>query len=129
MDPTNPYLATIHSTQTDTMGAETPMMSPEDAKRLEAVIKDANQFWLAILLVFVCTCLGSIIIGPWYFVRFLQWQKLAEKYPGLLNVPVPLGSLADRFQRAKLKLLAGAISGLLILLAIGSLVVLAFITG
>ena len=84
-----------------------------DQSKIEAVIKDAGQFWLAILLCIFCSGLGAIIIGPWYFVRLLQWNSLAKAQPMLLDPQVPHGSMAQRFQSAKWKLIVGISFGAL----------------
>jgi hypothetical protein len=95
-----------------------PLASPTnpEQKKIEAVIKDANQFWLAIVMCIFCSGLGAIIIGPWYLVRLLQWNSLANAQPLLLDPHVPRGSLEQRFQSAKWKLLVGIGFGTLIFL-------------
>lgn len=91
-------------------------IDPASVRKIEAIIKDAGQFWLAILLCMVCTGFGAIIIGPWYFVRFLQWNSLARDQPALLTPGAPRGSLVQRFQSAKTKLVAGMGFGAFVLL-------------
>ena len=87
-----------------------------DQKKIEAVIKDANQFWLAILMCIFCSALGAVIIGPWYLVRLLQWNSIARAQPMLLDPNVPRGSLQQRFQSAKWKLIVGISFGAFIFL-------------
>lgn len=85
-------------------------------QKIEAIIKDAGQFWIAILMCIFCTGLGSVIIGPWYLVRLLQWNSLAQREPLLLDRTAPRGSVAQRFQAAKGKLIAGMVVGATIFL-------------
>ncbi|EGF26008.1 hypothetical protein RBWH47_01203 [Rhodopirellula baltica WH47] len=88
-------------------------LSPEVVKKTEAIIKDARQFWLAIILCFFCSGIGLIIICPWYLIRLLQWRSLAKQHPFLTEPNAPTGSLPKRFQSAKLKLILGIVFGLL----------------
>ncbi len=37
----------------------------------------------------------------------MQWKRLASENPQLVQQPVPQGSLAQRFQKARVKLLIG----------------------
>jgi hypothetical protein len=104
----NPYAAP----QVD---ATLPAEANPDLKRIEAVIKDAGQFWLAIVMCIFCSGLGAIIIGPWYLVRLLQWNSIATAQPMLLDPNVPRGSLAQRFQSARWKLIVGISFGVLML--------------
>jgi hypothetical protein len=82
-----------------------------DRKKLNAVIKDANQFWLAILLCFLCSALGLVLIGPWYLVRLMQWRSLGRTYPILLQADPIVGSVPQKFQSARLRLTLGLIFG------------------
>ena len=91
-----------------------PFLPPHVIAKAEAIIKDAGQFWLAILMCIVCTALGSIIIGPWYFARLMQWNSLAREYPTLMQRAYP-GTLPHRFQGAKIKLIIGMCFGIVIL--------------
>jgi hypothetical protein len=100
---------------TDSPAASQAQFDPAAVKKIEAVVKDAGQFWLAILLCIFCSGLGAIIIGPWYFVRLLQWNALAKHQPMLLDPSVPRGSLAQKFQSAKVKLIIGMCFGAVIL--------------
>jgi hypothetical protein len=79
-------------------------ISPEDLKKAKAVIKEGDQFWVAILAMIFCSALGILLLGPWYFVRYLQWKSLAAKYPQLIASNSVRGSLPDKFLKAKLKL-------------------------
>ena len=99
-----------------------------DQKKIEAIIKDAGQFWLAIILCVFCSGLGALIIGPWYFVRLLQWNSIARSQPLLLDPNVPRGSVAQRFQSAKIKLIIGIGFGALIFLLFVLYVVLLIAT-
>ncbi len=93
-------------------------------KKVEAVIKDAGQFWLAILICFLCTGIGLLLIGPWYLIRLLQWNSLAKEFPVLTQPNSPLGSLPMRFQSSRWKLIAGLIFAMAILLLLVMYVVL-----
>lgn len=107
MDRPNPYTPPLSN-----YGAARPgAVDPRTAEKIEAIIKDAGQFWLAILMCIFCSALGSIIIAPWYLVRLLQWNALATSQPMLLDPNVPRGSVAQRFQAAKIKLIIGICFG------------------
>ena len=96
-----------------------------DRKKLNAVIKDGNQFWLAILLCFLCSALGFVLIGPWYLVRLMQWRSLGKTYPILLQADPIVGSIPQKFQSARSRLLLGLIFGLGIALLLLSLILAA----
>lgn len=84
-------------------------------KKLEALIKDAGQFWLALLLCLLCSGIGPLIICPWYTVRLIQWNALAKLHPVLVDRNAPPGSYARKFQGAKTKLIIGLVGGVLLL--------------
>lgn len=86
-----------------------------DMSKIEAVIKDAGQFWLAIILCLVCNGIGSLLIGPWYIARLTQWNNLKKKYPALMN-PAPPKTLQSKFQSAQWKLIVGISFGGVMLL-------------
>lgn len=92
--------------------------------KVDAVIKDAGQYWLAILCCFVCTGVGFVVIGPWYYLRLRQWHALADKHVVLMTIDPTPGSVADRFQRAKgqIKIGLGFGAGLFILTAVWLLI-------
>lgn len=115
MDRPNPYTSP-NSFPGGNFGAPPPgAFDPRAAEKAEAIIKDAGQFWLAILMCIFCSALGSIIIGPWYLIRLLQWNALATRQPMLLDPNVPRGSVAQRFQAAKIKLIIGMCFGVVAL--------------
>jgi hypothetical protein len=87
-------------------------------KKIEAIIKDAGQFWLAIALCFFCAGCGMLIIGPWYIVRLVQWNSLAAQYPGLLEAGASVGSLPYRFRKARTRLYIAIILGGLLFIAL-----------
>lgn len=89
---------------------------PQSSPKIEAVIKEANQFWIALLLCLFCSGIGSLIIGVWYIVRLFQWNGLARANPALLERGAPPGSLPFRFQTARTKLIIGVCAGFAILL-------------
>ncbi len=100
-DQPNPYASPAPAP------ASPAQFDPVSQKKIDAIIKDAGQFWLAIIMCVFCTGLGSIIIGPWYLVRLLQWNSIATSQPLLLDPNAPRGSIAQKFQSAKTKLIVG----------------------
>lgn len=90
-------------------------LPPDVVKKAEAIIKDAGQFWLAIILCLCCSGIGALIIGPWYLVRLLQWNSLSSAYPQLRELGAPPTTLAARFQGAKIKLIIGLCFGVVML--------------
>ncbi len=123
-DPNNPYAAP----QANTPAAPPQTnLDPVTQKKVEAIVKDAGQFWLAILMCIVCSALGSIIIGPWYLVRLLQWSSLAKSHPVLMTPDSPRGSLPQKFQSAKIKLIIGILFGGLIFIGVALLFVVSFV--
>ena len=86
-----------------------------DLVKAEAIIKDASQFWLAIILCFLCTAIGCIIVPIWYAFRLLQWNRIAKKYPDLMAADVPAKSFQAKFQSSQWKLITGLVFGCLIL--------------
>ena len=96
-------------------------LSAQSQRKLDSVLKDAGQFWLAMILCVVCTSIGILIILPWYGVRLTQWSHLAKQYPELMAPNAPAGSLPRQFQAARIKLLVGIVFGavMLVLVIIG----------
>lgn len=95
------------STTTGPMGDELPfVIDPADRKKLDTVIKDAGQFWLAIVFCFFCT-IAALIIPFWYMLRLFQWSGLAKKYPDLLVDGAPTGSIQAKFRSSQWKLIVG----------------------
>jgi len=84
---------------------------PADRLKLEAVIKDAGQFWVAIALCIFCSAIGAIIIPFWYLARLLQWNRLAKQYPDLMLSGAPPGSIQAKFQSSQWKLIVGMVVG------------------
>ena len=121
--PTNPYAPISTPFATD---MPVPMDNPTRAK-LDAIIKDANQFWIAILLCIFCSGFGSLIIGIWYWVRLVQWNAMARTHPLLMAENSPPDSLAGKFQRAKVKLIVGLAIGAVMLLLLFAYIALLFI--
>jgi hypothetical protein len=115
----NPYLS---PTTTDSFAQNNALgIPPADLKKIEAVIKDARQFWLAILLSFLCSIIGFLLIGPWYVIRLVQWSRLSGKYPALMTPNPPHGTLEQRFQSSRWKLIVGLVAGLMFFILIGLL--------
>jgi hypothetical protein len=123
-DQPNPYAAP----ETDSTAASQGNFDPTSLKMIEAIIKDAGQFWLAIIMCIVCTGLGALIIGPWYLIRLIQWNSIARAQPMLLAPNVLRGSLEQRFQSAKIKLIIGISFGAVILLLLILLLVTSFVS-
>ncbi len=109
----NPYAAPL------TEVADQPELNidPVVLKKVQAIIKDANQFWLAMLLCLFCG-VAPIIIGPWYLVRLVQWSSVARTQPMLLAAHAPPGSLARQFRSAKTKLMIGVCFGAVMFLLV-----------
>ena len=112
-DQNNPYEPTAFPA-----GAEAPAVDTVLLAKVNAIIKDAGQFWIAMLLCILCSALGSLIIGIWYAVRLMQWNAIAKSQPLLMEPNVAPGSLAAKFQGAKIKLIIGMVFGMVILLAL-----------
>lgn len=121
----NPYSAPSAIPPSNQQHAALPIAEP-DLKTIQIIIKDAGQFWLAIILCLLCSGIGSLIIGPWYISRLMQWSRLKNKYPGLMD-PAPPKTLPTNFQNAQWKLIVGITFGgiilLLVLLYIGLIIV------
>ena len=98
-------------------------LSPKDLKKAKAIIKDANQFWLAIILCVVCTMVAALIFPIWYTFRLWQWNSLAKKYP-VLVAPQSAEQLPTRFKSAQWKLIVGMIAGFLIFIGLLALLFL-----
>ncbi len=120
MPEPNPY--STPAVQPDIVAAPSDI-DPVDQKKMDAVIKDANQFWLAILLCFLCSAIGAILIPFWYFVRLRQWTALSRKYPLLMTESQP-GSLAAKFQACQWKLIAGIVVGAVVMLMLITFILL-----
>jgi hypothetical protein len=119
IDQPNPYA----SPMAISTGLSDVAIDPVLLAKAETIIKDAGQFWIAILMCVLCTGLGSIIIGPWYLVRLMQWNALARSQPMLVDASAPVGSIAYRFRSAKTKLIIGICFGATILLFVALAVV------
>ncbi|PHS09134.1 MAG: hypothetical protein COA78_12240 [Blastopirellula sp.] len=91
-------------------------MDEADQKKIAAIIKDAGQFWVAIILCVFCIGLGGFIVPIWYLVRLLQWNKFAKKYPELVNPNSPKGSVAAQFRSSQWKLIVGIAFGVVFFL-------------
>ena len=91
---------------------------PNDQQKIEAIIKDAGQFWLAIILCLFCVGIGSLIVPIWYGVRLGQWNKLSKKYLELGDPHAAAGSLPAKFQSAQWKLIVGIVLGCLLFVCV-----------
>jgi len=110
----NPYAAPA-SPELGNLDPDSIVLEPKDLKKAEAVVKDAGQFWLAILLCTLCSVIGGLIIPIWYTVRLLQWNRLAKKYPALVADGAPQGSFRSKFKSSRWKLIVGMVVGAAIL--------------
>ena len=83
-------------------------------RKAEAIIRDAELVWVALLMSF-CTCgIGSIIMLPWYLWRFASWNMINGSHEELRSSLSADGELAVRFQRAWGKLVLGICIGALL---------------
>ncbi len=124
-NPTNPYAPIPIPLRT-----ETPIQIDDPTHtKIKAIIKDADQFWLAILLCLLCSGIGSIVIGVWYLVRLLQWNSMSQAQPLLMVANPTPGSIAAKFQGAKIKLIAGFAFGILMLLLVFAYIAIVIFSG
>ena len=121
-DPANPYSAPQTRPRLDSdVDGDALNLDAITRKKVDAIIKDAGQFWLAILMCIFCSGLGMVIIGPWYAVRLLQWNAMSNRFPQLM-VPGPRrGSLQQKLQSAKTKLIIGMSVGAMVFVVFGLL--------
>ncbi|MEM7317120.1 MAG: hypothetical protein AAF497_28635 [Planctomycetota bacterium] len=119
--PINPYAASGITSSSNVAIVQDPAI----IQRAETVIKDAGQVILAVLIGFVCTGLAAFIIGPFYVYRLYSWNRLAEECPALLSPGAPQGSLEQRFQAAKGKLIVGVVIGCVLFVMFMGAIVLA----
>jgi hypothetical protein len=125
-EPENPY-APVDIQTGDNFQSSSGVTNSKDRKKINAIIKDAGQFWLALVLCIFCGLIGMLLLGPWYLVRLLQWNAMSNAYPQLLDPNTPQGSLPRRFQAAKWKLIVGLVGGLMLAIAMMGLTVLSFV--
>lgn len=111
-DPTNPYASTSMPTESNSIPAG---VDPALLAKIKAIVKDAGQFWLAMILCLCCSALGSVIIGIWYAVRLMQWNAIANSQSWLMVPNATPGSLQAKFQGARTKLIIGMVFGFVIL--------------
>ena len=114
-NPYSPPSAAVEPVKTT--GGNIPF-EPGDEKKVEAVVKDASQWWLAIILCILCSAIGAIIVPIWYTIRLIQWYKYSSKYPQLMDPNAPAGMLSARFQSSNWKLIVGLVIGCVILLLV-----------
>ena len=125
MSEENPYAAPSASPKSDVLDEDYRIrLEARDHQKAEAIIKDAGQFWLAIII----SILGTIINPIWYTVRLIQWNGLAKKYPALLASDVPAKSMQARFKSSQWKLITGVVAGLIMFCCVASYIVFLFLT-
>ena len=124
MPETNPYASPI---QVGTVSDPEHELGIEasDLKKLWAITKDADQFWLALILCFLCSAFGALFVPAWYGVRLMQWNKFKTKYPVLLEPPRT--QIQMKFVSARTKLIAGFSVGSLFLLILAFFVLILFL--
>ncbi len=93
-------------------------LSPAEVKKVEAIISDARMVAVAVLLCLLCSGCGFILIGPWYLARLSQWNGWANRCPGLIHPGAEYGSLPQRFQGAKTRLIVGLVIGAIMLVLV-----------
>lgn len=79
------------------------------ADQAKAIVRDAEMFWLVVLVgIFVCQP-SFLIMLPWYSVRWWQWNALHRRFAELRhpNSFSAHANLAERFLAAKWKLVLG----------------------
>lgn len=59
----NPYAPADVDTRAPIGAPSSQGLSAQDLKKLEALVKDANQFWIAIIMCVVCSSVGALIIA------------------------------------------------------------------
>lgn len=105
------------------------MYPPEVIAKAEAIIKDASQFWLAIVVCLFCSAIGFLIIGPWFLFRLLQHNSLGRKHPNLIVPNSIAGSLEQRFQKAKTGLMIGVgVSVVTLLVMVAGILAMIFLS-
>ena len=114
MTEPNPYAAPTSPAKVNS-DVGSIVLDPKDRKKAEAIVKDAGQFWLAIILCIFCSINGALLIPIWYTVRFLQWNSMAKKYPALVAAGAPAGSFPAKFKSSQWKLIVGIVIGVVIL--------------
>ena len=129
MSEENPYASPSVNPPVDPLEEYRIRLDGRDQKKAEAVVKDAGQFWLAIILCVFCSGLGSIIVPIWYTARLMQWSRLANKYPDLMAADVPKKSFQAKFQSSQWKLITGLIFGCFVLGLVMLYVVYIFYSG
>jgi hypothetical protein len=88
-------------------------LTPTGARRAKAVVQDADNVYLAILLA-TCICgIAWLFMFPWFGFRLLQWYQLNSQFEELRhpNAFSPHAEFTSRFPDAKLKLWIGTIVG------------------
>ena len=115
MSEENPYASPPVNAPVDPLEEFRIRLDGPDHVKAEAIIKDAGQFWVAIILCVLCSLIGPIIVPIWYTVRLVQWNRLSNKYPDLMVAHVSRGTFQAKFQSAQWKLITGLVFGYLML--------------
>ena len=113
MTEPNPYAAPA-SSDVANFDPGAIIQDPRDLKKAQAVVKDAGQFWIAIILCLLCSVVGALLIPIWYTVRLSQWKSLSKTYPALVAPVVPENSFQAQFKSSHWKLVVGIVVGLAI---------------
>jgi hypothetical protein len=125
-NPTNPYASTSMPPEGNHIPAG---VDPALLAKINAIVKDAGQFWLAMILCLCCSALVIIFIGIWYAVRLMQWNSIANSQSWLMVPNAPPGSLPAKFQSAKTKLIIGMVFGFVVLFLVFAYVCLVVFLG
>jgi hypothetical protein len=100
-------------------------LTPHAAKRVQAVVQDADSVYIAIIA--LCLCIFAwFVMFPWYALRLIQWYRLNSQFEELRhpNAFSPYAEITAKFADAKIKLWIGVVSGA-IMFALLVLIVLA----
>ena len=88
-----------------------------DQVRADAIINEAGEVWVMMIMCIPC-CLAGVLVLPFYAIRLVQWNQLANRYPELVASNVPPKSFQAKFKAARWKLTTGLVIGGIILVGI-----------
>lgn len=100
-----------NATKTQNPKTDWVRIPDQEIEKIEAILKDAKQVTIGILMCLFLVAIGGFIIGPWYFYRAIQWNSFSKKYPFLVDPNAARDSLAGEFTSAKSNLYLGVIIG------------------
>jgi hypothetical protein len=82
--------------------------------KMEAIIRDSNQFLFAMLFSLFCVGIGFFITPLWYSMRLWHWKKLMAANPDLKNMAWEHGSVAYQFVTARGRIQSAIVFGALL---------------